>query len=260
MGRLEGKRVVITGAASGIGRATARRFASEGARVLAADWNEDGLATTAESSGGRIDTLRIDAGSEPDVTRLIATAEKQFGGLDVVFANAGITGPMTPVWETALEDWNEVQRINLAGPFLALKHAVPALRRAGGGAFIATASVAGLRSGAGPAAYSAAKAGVINLVQVGAYELSGSGIRVNAICPGLIETGMTSPLFEAARQRGSEGKIGQLNPLQRAGAPDEIASTALFLASDDGSYVNGQAIAVCGGLSASHPNVPSNPF
>jgi len=263
MGRLEGKRVVITGAASGIGRATTERFATEGARLLVADWNEQGLAETAERvsrSGARIETLQLDAGSESDVERLMSEAESRLGGLDVVYANAGIGGPMTPVWDTTIEEWNEVFRVNTAGPFLALKHAIPALRRAGGGSFIATASVAGLRSGAGPIAYSCAKAGVVNLVQVAAYELSGSGIRVNAICPGLIETGMTSPLFAAARARGSDGRIGQLNPSQRAGAPDEIASTALFLASEDSSYVNGQAIAVCGGLSASHPYVRGNPF
>jgi NAD(P)-dependent dehydrogenase (short-subunit alcohol dehydrogenase family) len=260
VGRLEGKRAVITGAASGIGRATVQRFVEEGARILAADRDEPGLKALAEEIGAPIECLATDAGSEPDVAGMIRSAEEQLGGIDVVFANAGVGGPMTPVWETPLEEWNEVMRINLAGPFLALKHAVPGLRRAGGGAFIATASVAGLRSGAGPVAYSAAKAGVINFVKVAAYELTGTGIRVNAICPGLIETGMTAPLFDAARARGTDDRIGQLNPLQRAGAPEEIAGAALFLASEDSSYVNGQAIAVCGGLSASHPNVPKNPF
>lgn len=264
-GRLAGKRIVITGAASGIGRATTARFAGEGARVLAADRDETGLRATVEyastcSPANEVVTAVVDAGSEEDVAGLVATAESQLGGLDVVFANAGIGGSMSPVWETSLEDWNEVFRVDMAGPFLALKHSIPAMRRAGGGSFIATASVAGLRSGAGPIAYSCAKAGVINLVRVAAYELTGSGIRTNAICPGLIETALTAPLFDAARARGKEGRIGQLNPTQRAGHSDEIAAAALFLASDDASYVNGQALPVCGGLSASHPYVPGNPF
>src|SRR5208337_1584287 len=123
------------------------------------------------------------------------------------------------------------------------------------GSIICTASVAGLRSGAGGVPYSASKAGVISLVQTVANQLTGTGIRINAICPGLIETGMTRPIFERARARGSESKIGQLNPLQRCGNPSEIAETALFLASDAASYVNGQAIAVDGGLSTSHPVV-----
>jgi NAD(P)-dependent dehydrogenase (short-subunit alcohol dehydrogenase family) len=121
------------------------------------------------------------------------------------------------------------------------------------GSIICTASVAGLRSGAGPAPYSASKAGVISLVQTSANFLTGTGVRVNAICPGLIETGMTKPIFDYARARGSEDRIGQLNPLKRYGQPDEIAHMALFLASDDASYVNGQAIAVDGGLSSSLP-------
>jgi len=116
--------------------------------------------------------------------------------------------------------------------------------------------VAGLRSGAGPTPYSASKAGVVNLVQTAANQLAGTGVRVNAICPGLIETGMTRPIFEGARAAGHEHKIGQLNPLRRAGQPREIAEAAVFLASDESSYVNGQALPVDGGLSSSHPFVP----
>ena len=129
----------------------------------------------------------------------------------------------------------------------------PHLKARGGGSIICTASVAGLRSGAGGAAYSASKAGVINLVQSAAQQLSGTGIRVNAICPGLIETGMTKPIYELARERGKADRIGELNPLGRGGEPGEIAKAALFLASDESSYVNGQALVVDGGLSSSHP-------
>ena len=125
-----------------------------------------------------------------------------------------------------------------------------------GGSIIATASTAGLRSNAGPTDYSASKAGVISIVQTSSYQLVGTGIRCNALCPGIIETGMTSKMYEAARARGSEKKIGQLNPLMRGGVADEVARVALFLASEEASYVNGQAWAVDGGLSAGHPFVP----
>ena len=124
------------------------------------------------------------------------------------------------------------------------------------GSIIATASVAGLRSNAGSTDYSASKAAVISLMQTTSYQLSGTGIRCNAICPGLIETGMTGALYEVARQKGTEEKIGQLNPMRRGGVADEIARVALFLGSDEASYVNGQAWAVDGGLSAGHPFVP----
>ena len=177
----------------------------------------------------------------------------EFGTLDVVYANAGVSGGWTPMEEVSPEFWIEVLRINLIGPFLAIKHASPIMRAAGRGSIICTASVAGLRSGAGGIPYSASKAGVINLVQTSANVLYGSGVRVNAICPGLIETGMTAPIYRSARERGTDDKIGQLNPLRRGGEPGEIAHAALFLASDDASYVNGQALVVDGGLSSSHP-------
>jgi NAD(P)-dependent dehydrogenase (short-subunit alcohol dehydrogenase family) len=143
--------------------------------------------------------------------------------------------------------------VNLIGPFLAIKYAAPLMNKRGGGSIICTASVAGLRSGAGGAAYSASKAGVINLVQNAANQLAGSGIRVNAICPGLIETGMTKPLYELARAAGQEQRLGELNPLRRGGEPEEIAHAALFLASDESSYVNGTALVVDGGLASTYP-------
>lgn len=129
-------------------------------------------------------------------------------------------------------------------------------KKASGGSILMTASVAGIRSNAGPTAYSASKAAVINLAATIAYQLAGSNIRANAICPGVIETGMTAPMYEAARARGTERKIGQLNPLKRGAHADEVARVALFLGSDDSSYVNGQAVAVDGGLSSGHPYVP----
>jgi NAD(P)-dependent dehydrogenase (short-subunit alcohol dehydrogenase family) len=156
---------------------------------------------------------------------------------------------------TTVEAFQEILRVNLIGPFLAIKHASPVMKQHGGGSIICTASVAGLRSGAGGLPYSASKAGVISVVQTAANMLRGTKVRVNAICPGLIETGMTKPVFDYARSRGSEGRLGQLCPLERHGVPEEIASAALFLASDDASYVTGHALVVDGGLSSSHPFV-----
>ena len=258
-GRLEGRRAIITGAGSGIGRASVLRFVEEGARVLAADLSEAGLAETvelAEACGGGVVAAVADAGDETAVAGLVERARKELGGLDAFFANAGISGPMAPFWETTADEWMEVLRVDLVGPFLALKYAAPVMRAAGGGSIVCTASVAGLRSGAGPTPYSAAKAGVVNLVQTACQQLTGSGVRVNAICPGLIETGMTKPMFDGARAAGKGDRIGQLNPMRRAGQPVEIANTVVFLASEEASYLNGQAIAVDGGLSSSHPFVP----
>jgi NAD(P)-dependent dehydrogenase (short-subunit alcohol dehydrogenase family) len=254
-GRLEGRGTVVTGAASGIGRATSRLFAAEGARVLVFDRAEavDETAAMIAEAGGTAIAVTGDAGSEADVKAAIERAHAEFGRLDAVYANAGISGGMTPMEDVDEAFFALVLRVNLIGPFMAIKHASRIMREAGSGSIICTASVAGIRSGAGGIPYSASKAGVINLVQTSANVLYGSGVRVNAICPGLIETGMTAPIYRAARERGSDNKIGQLNPLRRGGEPSEIAHAALFLASDDSSYVNGQAIAVDGGLSSSHP-------
>jgi len=239
MGRLSGKIAIVTGAASGIGKASVELFRSEGATVVGADIS-DGADVT------------CDAGDEDQVRRLIDDVVAEHKGLDIFFANAGISGGFASISEQSAADWTEILRINLIGPFLAIKYAVPHLKERGG-SIICTASVAGLRSGAGGAAYSASKAGVINLVQTAAQQLSGTGVRVNAICPGLIETGMTKPLYDIASDRGQMHRIGELNPLQRGGEPEEIANAALFLASDESSYVNGQALVVDGGLASSHP-------
>ena len=244
--RLRNKVALITGAASGIGRAAAQLFAREGAHVIAADVNEP-------ERGENIVPLHADAGKEEDVVHLVRSAVARFGGLDIVFANAGISGGLPSILEQSEADWAEILRVNLIGPALAIKHAAPLIKERGGGSIICTASVAGLRSGAGGPAYSASKAGVISLVKTAAQQLSGSNVRVNAICPGLIETGMTQFVYERARAKGQEEKLGHLNPLRRGGAPDEIARAALFLASDESSYVNGHALVVDGGLSSSHP-------
>jgi NAD(P)-dependent dehydrogenase (short-subunit alcohol dehydrogenase family) len=256
MGRLQGKVAIVTGAASGIGRASAKLFAREGAKVLVVDREADALDETLSAigaAGGTASAFAADVGDEAAVKAYVARAIDGFGGLDVVYANAGISGGLTPLFEQTVEYWQEILRINLIGPFLAIKHSAPHMVARGRGSIVLTASVAGLRANAGGNAYGASKAGVINLAQTAANSLIGTGVRVNAICPGLIETGMTKPIFDMARQRGTDRKIGQLNPLQRAGAPEEIAAMALFLASDESSYVNGQAFPVDGGLSSTLP-------
>ena len=244
--RLANKVAIVTGAGSGIGEATAALFRDHGATVIGADLKGADVV--------------CDAGDEAAVEALVARAVADHGRLDIVFANAGISGGFDGLFEQSAADWAEILRVNLIGPFLAIKYAAPAMKASattkkigGGGSIMCTASVAGLRAGAGGAAYSASKAGVINLVKVAATQLVGSGIRINAICPGLIETGMTEFIYDRARAKGQAGKLGHLNPMKRGGLPVEIANAALFLASDDASYVNGQALAVDGGLSASHP-------
>ena len=251
---LAGKVAVVTGAASGIGRASARLFAAAGARVIAADRSE-GIHDTPQDDP-LIVAHQCDTADEAAVKDLVARAVSEFGGLDIVFANAGIAAVPPTFWESGPEDWAKVLRINLIGPALAVKHAAPVMVRAGSGAIVCTASVAGLRSGAGPASYSASKAGVINLVQTAAQQLAGTGVRVNAICPGLIETGMTKRAYDYARANNKLDRIGQLNPLRRGGQPEEIAAAALFLASPLSSYINGHALVVDGGLSSSHPLSP----
>jgi NAD(P)-dependent dehydrogenase (short-subunit alcohol dehydrogenase family) len=255
MGRLAGKSVIITGAGSGIGRAASLLFSKEGAKLIAVD-RTDAVRETVDqvkSQGGIAEAVIADAGSEADVIGFIDHAITAYGRLDAIWANAGISGGLRPLAEQTVEHWQEILRINLIGPFLAVKHAMPHMVKQQFGAIVCTASVAGLKSGASGHPYAASKAGVISLVQTTAYSLSGTGVRINAVCPGLIETGMTKPMFDGAKERGTEAKIGQLNPLKRAGQPHEIAAMGLFLASDEASYVNGQAFPVDGGLTASMP-------
>ena len=252
-GKLEGKTAIITGAGSGIGRASALLFASEGAKVVLGD-KTPAVHDTAKEIGEAAIAFEMDAGVEADVEALVASALSKFGGLDIAFANAGISGGMAGIFDNTVENWTEVLRVNLIGPWLMVKHAGKAMVDAGnGGSIILTASVAGIRSGAGGPAYSASKAGVINLAKVSAQQLSETGVRCNAICPGLTETGMTKPTFDYAREKDVMHKVGRLNPLRRGAQPEELANVALFLASDQASYVNGQYIAVDGGLSSSHP-------
>ena len=196
MGRLQGKSVIITGAGSGIGRAASLLFTREGAKLIAVDRTEAVKEVVAEvkKAGGTAEALTADAGSEKDVIGYIDRAVATYGKLDAIWANAGVSGGLVPLAEQTVEHWQDVLRVNLIGPFLAIKHSIPHMTRQGFGSIICTASVAGLKAGASGHPYGASKAGVISLVQTTAYSLSGTGVRINAVCPGLIETGMTKPV------------------------------------------------------------------
>jgi NAD(P)-dependent dehydrogenase (short-subunit alcohol dehydrogenase family) len=251
---LKDKRLVITGAASGIGRATSILAAAEGAKVLAVDL-ADGVSETVRhivDSGGHAVAVQADVSDEDAVVGFVERCVTEFGGIDGIYANAGVSSGRRTLAELTVQDWQRTLAVNTIGVFLAVKHSVPRFTAQGHGAILCTASVAGLRANAGGVDYSASKAGVVSIVQTVAYQLYGTGIRINAICPGLIETGMTRGAFDRARERGTEERIGQINPTTRAGQPVEIAQMACFLLSDRASYVNGQAVPVDGGLSASH--------
>ncbi|KAH9941002.1 NAD(P)-binding protein [Amylocystis lapponica] len=269
--RLRGKVCVITGVGSlrGIGRATALQFAHEGAlHLYLVDFdptNLPGLRTTIETRypDMRVTTIQADAADEAAIAGVCKQALQEEGRLDVFFANAGVANN-EPLQTMTTEGFMKTMRVNALSCFLAIKYASEAMMKTNpargkdhsGGSIILTASVAGIRSGAGNLDYSASKAAVNNMAQTSVYQLQRTDVRVNSICPGLIETGMTSDVFEYARARGNMGKVGQLNPLGRYGVAEEIANVATFLASDDSSYVNGQNWAVDGGLTSSSPVVP----
>lgn len=252
---LNQKRIVITGAGSGIGRATSILAAGYGAKIVCVDLNDSVNSTVEEimHNGGTAIAVRADASDETAVADFIAQCVTHYEGIDGIYANAGVSGGRKTLTELTVEDWQRTLAVNTVGVFLAIKHSVPHFVNQGHGAIVCTASVAGLRANAGGVDYSASKAGVISIVQTTAYQLYGTGVRINAICPGLIETGMTKPTFDLARERGKEDRIGQINPAKRYGQPSEISEAACFLLSERASYVNGQALPVDGGLSASHP-------
>ncbi|RAK97515.1 SDR family NAD(P)-dependent oxidoreductase [Aspergillus ibericus CBS 121593] len=268
--RVKDKVAIVTGANSpaGIGRATVHQYAHNGAKAIyICDYNDSHLATHKREieslyPGVDIHIRQFDTGDEEAVKAVVDDAVQKYGRLDIFFANAGIVGQPKIFTDISGADFMKTLNTNTIGVFLAAKYASIAMKQTSAskpypaGSIICTASIAGLRSNGGSTDYSASKAAVVSIAQTCAYQLAGTGVRINAICPGLIETGMTQPLFDAARARGTERKVGQLNPLQRGAVADEVARVALFLGSDESSYVNGQAWAVCGGLSAGHPFVP----
>ncbi|MGM8933950.1 SDR family NAD(P)-dependent oxidoreductase [Pseudomonas neustonica] len=262
MQRFDNKIALITGAGSGIGRATAKRLASEGAKLMLVDRNVEGLQQTLSElpAGTEVQHRTLDVSDEAAVEQCVAATISHYGSLDVLCNNAGIAGgDYSGAPEQSLETWQKIISVNLYGVMLFTKYASQQMLKQGKGAIVNTASVAGIRSGAGGNAYSASKAGVINFTMTSACDLGGSGIRVNAVCPGLIETGMTAPVFEYARSNKKEDKLGSRCELRRYGRPEEIASAIAFLASDDASYVTGQALPVDGGNTASL-NLPGMKF
>jgi len=257
--RLAGKVAVVTGGASGMGQATVRRFLTEGAKVVIADFNAaNGEATLAMARdaghGERARFVRTDVAKETDVKAMIDCAVDEFGRLDVIFNNAGVGGAIGPVWELEESEWDYTFDVLVKGVFFGIKHAARVLRRQGqGGSIINTASVAGLSGGCGPLAYSAAKAAVVNLSRSAAVQLTPERIRVNAICPGFILTGLTRSTQVSLEEAGRH--LDGLQPYPDHGTGDDIAGTALFLACDDSRFVSGESIIVDGGLTALGPDL-----
>jgi NAD(P)-dependent dehydrogenase (short-subunit alcohol dehydrogenase family) len=254
MGRLEGKVAIITGGASGIGASTAKLFIEEGASVHIADVQDEKGATLAEELGSRSEYLRADVSQESEVAALVARVVEIHGRLDCMFNNAGIAGPTGSIESVNVADFDEAVGVLLRGVFLGIKHAAPVMTRQGSGSIVNTASVAGLRTGYGNHVYSAAKAGVIQLTRSVAMELGESGVRVNCICPGFIPTSMIGrarglPIHEAyGKLNEIKESFTKVQPLRRPGDPADIAKAALWLASDDSSFVNGHALVVDGGV------------
>lgn len=253
-GRLQGKIAVITGASSGIGRATALLFAREGAKVAVGARREEALRALAkeiETDGGLAIMKRTDVSKEQDVKELIQAALDSFGHVDILVNNAGISGGLSSIEVQEEREWLDVYRTNVLGTVWGVKHVAKHMMERRKGSIVNVSSVAGIRSGAGGNAYSASKAAIINFTMTAACDLGGYNVRVNAVCPGLIETEMTKPVFDYARAKGKEDKLGSRCELRRYGLPMEVAYAILFLASDEASYITGQALPVDGGNTAS---------
>lgn len=254
-GRLEGKVALITGAASGIGRATALLFAREGAKIVVADRDMAGSEQTVglvKEAGGEAVAVQVEVTDAGQVEAAIQAAFDKFGQLDVLFNNAGTGERVVSIMDLAEDEWERVMAVNVKGVFLGIKYGAAAMLKAGiKGSIINTASVAGLVGFAGHAAYSASKAGCLHLTKVAALELARSNIRVNAIAPAFTATAMVDELTSASRDpERARQKLAQVIPLGRLGTPEEIANAALFLASDESSFMTGAVLTLDGGLTA----------
>lgn len=256
--RLKDKVALVTGAASGIGRATALLFGQEGARVMCADLNGEGAERVARQiadAGGQAAAIQVDVCREADAQRMVRETVERWGRLDVLFNNAGLEFAL-PVAQVPEGEWDRLIDVNLKGVFLGCKYAIPQMVRQGGGAIVNTASVAGLRGVAWLSTYCASKGGVVLLTKALALEWARQNVRVNAVCPGVIRTAMV----EAAIQRGEQvfgesqkdawQRLGEGHPMGRIGEPEEVARAVLFLASDEASFITGAALPVDGGWSA----------
>ena len=251
-GLIEGKVAIVTGAGSGIGAASARRFAAEGAAVLAVDIREHKVAEVVEEindGGGHAVAHGANVAEAAEVEAMVAAAVEAFGGLDVLFSNAGTIRPGTAV-ELSVDDWDLVMAVNVRSVFLGAKYAVPAMIERGGGSIINTASISGLHGDGGSVVYAASKAAVINLTRALSTDHAGDGVRVNAICPGTIQT---PPVQRMMADPGALEVNLRAHSLGRLGLPEEIAAAAVWLASDESSFVTGEHLVVDGGLRAQSP-------
>lgn len=237
---LEGKTAIVTGGTRGIGRSIARRYVDEGADVVVAARSERPGVETAEQLGCRF--VRCDVSNYDDVAAVVEQTVEEFGGLDVIVNNAGI-GPTGALDELALEDWYRLMSVNLDGVMHGSHAALPHLRETGG-VILNVASVLGLAGGPGSVAYATAKGAIVNFTRAMAYDYAGEGIRVNCLCPGVIETDMTDPVME---DNEFYDYVFHQTPMQRIGQPEEVAGPAAFLASDDASYVTGVNLPIDGG-------------
>ncbi|TLS35864.1 SDR family NAD(P)-dependent oxidoreductase [Pseudalkalibacillus caeni] len=245
--RLKGKSAIITGGASGIGEYTVRDMVKEGANVLIADINDEmGEKLAAELNTEQTNVIyqHVDVSNEQDIEAMVNRAVNEFGKLDIIFSNAGI-GAMSPTTDLPYEEWKKVISINLDGVFLCAKHAIKAMQQSGGGSVINCASILGHVGQAATASYTAAKGGVVNLTRALAVEYAKENIRVNAVCPGYIETPLLNELDEAMKNH-----LISLHPMGRLGKPEEIAKAVTFLASEDASFVTGANLLVDGGYTA----------
>jgi NAD(P)-dependent dehydrogenase (short-subunit alcohol dehydrogenase family) len=249
-GTLDGKVTVITGGASGIGEATVRLFAAEGARVVIADIQDQPGEALARGIGANAVYQHTDVSREDDVRGAIDRALKEFGALDVMFNNAGSLGAVGPIAETTADDFERTMGVLLRGVFFGIKHAAGIMQPKGAGSIISTASIAGIQPGWGPHLYAAMKAAVIQLTRTTALELGESGVRVNCICPGGIVTPLIGSLGGARQVPLDDLKVGMAKsqPIQRAGLPEDVAQAALWLASEGASFVTGEALVVDGGM------------
>ena len=250
---LSQKVIVLTGGASGLGRACALEFARQGATVVVGDADERGGRETVESLDGSARFVRCDVSESAECAALLDTAAEEFGRVDAVMSNAGIEGNGTV--ETCDEDsWDRVMAVNLKGMFLISKYAVPHLRRAGGGAILMTSSVSAFWGEPGTVSYNAAKGGIIGLTKAMAMDHGAEGIRVNCLCPGYHATGMPQRFFAAqANPEAMAAKVNDLIAVRRIGLPEELARTAAFLLSDENPYITGSAIVVDGGMTSGYP-------
>jgi NAD(P)-dependent dehydrogenase (short-subunit alcohol dehydrogenase family) len=250
-GQVAGKVVLVTGGGSGIGRATALAFAREGAKVVVADVVVNGGEETVrmiKAASGEATFVKADVSKATEVEAMVKKAVETYGRLDCAFNNAGIEGAMAPTTDCTEENWDRVIAIDLKGVWLCMKYEIPQMLKQGGGAIVNTASVAGLVGFQGMPAYVAAKHGVNGLTKTAALEYAKSGIRVNAVCPGVIQTPMVERFFQANPQ-ASEG-MSALEPVGRLGKPEEIAEAVVWLCSDAASFVTGLPMAVDGALTA----------